>query len=205
MKDFSAVAASSVRLLPRVRQRQSHVMLREADGLAVAPHVRVAADRVAHLREGHVGHGDGAAAQHLEARLVVEGHQDVLAHEERAAHAGQAAQVLQVAPQQDGPFALLPKGAVHRQDVDVDRGAARLREPMMKATRRPSSSQPMDSSGHKTLMASCVLSGRTSLAGSVCLLWSPGDTEAGRCIGLMKGCEPTTDMTRPVRSLLLSS
>lgn len=48
----------------------------------------------------------------------------------------------------------------------------------------------------KTLMASCVLSGRTSLAGSVCLLWIPGETEGGDCIGLMKGCAPTTDIIR---------
>lgn len=58
-----------------------------------------------------------------------------------------------------------------------------------------------DKTGHlpsrsisKTLMASCVLSGRTSLAGSVCLLWIPGETEGAGCIGLMKGCEPTTDI-----------
>lgn len=48
----------------------------------------------------------------------------------------------------------------------------------------------------KTLMASCVLSGRTSLAGSVCLLWIPGETEGVGCIGLMKGCAPTTDIIR---------
>lgn len=48
----------------------------------------------------------------------------------------------------------------------------------------------------KTLMASCVLSGRTSLAGSVCLLWIPGETEGELCIGLMKGWAPTTDIIR---------
>lgn len=111
-----------------LRQRQSQGMPREADRLAVAPHVRVAADRVPHLREGQVGHGDGAAAQHLEARLVVEGNEEVLAHEHCAAHVGQTAQVLQVAPHENGPFALLPEGAVHREDVDVDGGAARLVE-----------------------------------------------------------------------------
>lgn len=47
-----------------------------------------------------------------------------------------------------------------------------------------------------TLMASCVLSGRTSLAGSVCLLWLPGETDGDDCIGLMKGCAPTTDIIR---------
>lgn len=48
----------------------------------------------------------------------------------------------------------------------------------------------------KTLIASCVLSGRTSLAGSVCLLWIPGETEGGDCIGLMKGCAATADIIR---------
>lgn len=48
----------------------------------------------------------------------------------------------------------------------------------------------------KTLMASCVLRGRTSLAGSVCLLWIPGETEGDGCIGLMKGWAPTTDIIR---------
>lgn len=109
-------------------QRQGQGMLREADGLAVAPHVRVAADGVPHLREGEVGNGDGAAAQHLEARLAVEGHEEVLAHQHRPAHTGQAAEVLQVAPHQDGPFALLPEGAVDGEDVDVHGGAAGLVE-----------------------------------------------------------------------------
>lgn len=42
-------------------------MLREADGFAVAPHVRVAADGVPHLCEGQVGHSDGAAPENLKA------------------------------------------------------------------------------------------------------------------------------------------
>lgn len=103
-------------------------MLRETDRLTVAPHVRVAADGVPHLREGHAGHGDGAAAQHLEAGLAVEGNEEVLAHQHRSAHIGQAAEVLQVAPHQDGTFALLPEGAVDGEDVDVDGGAAGLVE-----------------------------------------------------------------------------
>lgn len=53
----------------------------------------------------------------------------------------------------------------------------------------------------KTLIASCVLSGRTSLAGSVCLLWMPGETEGEGCIGLMKGCAPTTDIVQLHSSL----
>ena len=42
-------------------------------------------------------------------------------------------------------------------------------------------------------MASCVLSGLNSLAGSVCLLW-PGEMEDGDVMGLMKGVAPTTDI-----------
>lgn len=44
-----------------------------------------------------------------------------------------------------------------------------------------------------TLMASCVLSGRNSLAGSVCLLWRPGETE-GDSRGFRKGRAPTSDI-----------
>lgn len=48
-----------------------------------------------------------------------------------------------------------------------------------------------------TLIASWVLSGRTSLAGSVCLLWIPGDTEwDDGCMGLMNGSAPATDMVQ---------
>lgn len=119
---------SHVNLLVSLCQRQSQGMLGEADRLAVAPHVRVAADGVPHLREGHVGHGDGAAAQHLEARLSVEGDEEVFTHQHCSAHVGQAAEILQVAPHQDGPFALLPEGAVDGEDVDVDCGAPRLVE-----------------------------------------------------------------------------
>lgn len=99
-------------------------MLREPDRLAVAPHVGVSADGVPHLRKGQMADGDGAAPEHLEAGLAVEGDEDLLAHEHRPAHVGQTAEVLQVAPQQDGPFALLPERAVHGQYVDVDGGAA---------------------------------------------------------------------------------
>lgn len=109
-------------------QWQSQEMLGEANRFAVAPHVRVAADGVPHLREGQVGHGDGAVPQHLEARLAVEGNEDVLAHQHRSAHVGQAAEILQVAPHQNGTFALLPEGAMDSEDVDVDGGAARLVE-----------------------------------------------------------------------------
>lgn len=107
-------------------QWQRQRMLGKTDRLAVAPHVRVAADGVPHLREGQVAHGDGTATQHLEARLAVEGNEEVLAHQHGSAHVGQAAEVLQVAPHQNGSFALLPKGAVHGEDVDVDSGTTRL-------------------------------------------------------------------------------
>lgn len=103
-------------------------MLREADRFAVAAHVRVAADWVPHLGEGQVGHGDGASPQHLEARLAVEGDEEVFAHQHRSAHVGQAAEILQVAPHEDGTFALLPESAMDSQDVDVHGGAAGLVE-----------------------------------------------------------------------------
>lgn len=103
-------------------------MLGESDRLTVAAHVGMAADGVPHLSEGEVGHGDSAAAQNLESRLAVERDEEVLAHQHGSAHVGQAAQVLQVAPHQEGAFALLPEGAVDRQDVDVDGGAAGLVE-----------------------------------------------------------------------------
>lgn len=88
----------------------------------------MAPDWVEHLREGEGPHRDLAGALHLEARLLVEGNQEVLAHEHGAADVGQAAEVLQVAPHQDGAFALLAEGPVHSQDVDVDGGPVRLME-----------------------------------------------------------------------------
>lgn len=85
-------------------------------------------DRVEHFDEGEGPHCDLAGAQCLEARLLVEGNQEVFTHEHSAADVGQAAQVLQVAPHQDGPFALLAESPVDGQDVDVDGGAVRLME-----------------------------------------------------------------------------
>lgn len=172
-------------------------MLWEADRLTVAPHVCMATDGVPHLCERQVGYGDGAAAQHLEARLAVERNEEVFTHQHCSANIGQAAEILQVTPHQNGSFALLPEGAMNSEDVDVDSGATWLvqgqgvlkqsgyrpkfvyvlvhaafvlkrpmirrmdagrltvvslswsqREPMIKATSRPSSNQPMDSSGH---------------------------------------------------------
>lgn len=89
---------------------------------AVPPCVRLPAEQVLHLLEAHVGHADGRGAPLLEAGLEVEWHQEVLADEQRAAEARHAAQVLQVAPQQDGALALLAAVAVHRQHVDVHGG-----------------------------------------------------------------------------------
>lgn len=80
----------------------------------VAAHEGVAAHGVLHLDEGQWPHRDLARALNLEAGLLVEGHEEILAHEHGAAHVRQTAQVLQVAPHQDGPAALLPERAVHR-------------------------------------------------------------------------------------------
>lgn len=95
---------------------------------AVPPHEGVTSDRVDHFHEGQGSHCDLAGAQCLEARLLVEGNQEVLAHEHGAAHVGEAAQVLQVAPHQDGAFALLAERPMHGQHVDVDGVAVRLVE-----------------------------------------------------------------------------
>lgn len=88
----------------------------------------MAPDWVEHLNEGEGPHRDLTGALHLEARLLVEGNQEVLAHEHGAPDVGQAAEVLQVAPHQDGAFALLAEGPVDSQDVDVDGGPMRLME-----------------------------------------------------------------------------
>ena len=92
---------------------------------AVASRVRQPPERVLHLLEAHVGHRDGGGALLLEARLAVEGHQELLADEQRPAQARHAAQVLQVAPQQDGALALLAAVAVHGEDVHVHGGGVR--------------------------------------------------------------------------------
>lgn len=88
----------------------------------------MAPDWVSHLDEGEGPHCDLAGALHLETRLPVEGNQEVFAHEHGAADVGQAAEVLQVAPHQDGAFALLAEGPVDSQHVDVDGGPVRLME-----------------------------------------------------------------------------
>lgn len=117
---------SYINILISLCQWQSQGMLGETDRLTVAPHIRMATDGVPHLCEGQVGHGDGAVAQHLEARLAVEGNEEVFTHQHSSAHVGQAAEILQVTPHQNGPFALPPEGAMDSEDVDVDSGATRL-------------------------------------------------------------------------------
>lgn len=79
---------------------------------AVPTHEGVAPDRVEHLDEGEGPHCDVTGALHLEARFLVEGDQEIFTHEHSATDVGQAAEVLQIAPHQDGAFALLAKGPV---------------------------------------------------------------------------------------------
>lgn len=90
-------------------------------GLAatVPPGVRLPPQRVLHLVELHARHRDGRLPFLLEAGLEVERHQEVLADEQSSAQARHAAQVLQVAPQEDGALALLAAVAVHGKHVDV--------------------------------------------------------------------------------------
>lgn len=91
------------------------------DGLAAAvpPCVRLTADCVLHLLELHVGYGDGWWPSLLESGLLVEGHQEFLANQQSSAEAWYTAQVLQVAPQEDGALALLSTVTVHWQHMDV--------------------------------------------------------------------------------------
>lgn len=88
----------------------------------------MATDGALHLGKGEGPHGDLARTLNLKARLLIKRHQEVFAHEDGAAHVGQAAQVLQVTPHQDGAFALLTEGTVDSQHVDVDGGAVRFVE-----------------------------------------------------------------------------
>lgn len=89
---------------------------------AVPPGVGLPTQRVLHLLEVHVGDGDGRRPFLLEAGLAIERHQEVLADQQSPAQAWHAAQMLQVAPEDNGAFALLTAVAVHRQDVDVHCG-----------------------------------------------------------------------------------
>lgn len=79
-----------------------------------------------HLDERQLPHRHLTGTQCLETALLVEGHEEIFAHEEGTAGEGQAAQVLQVPPHQDGALALLAEGAVHGQHMDVNCCALRL-------------------------------------------------------------------------------
>ena len=96
---------------PPARENMQKVPQRSSTA-AVPTHEGVAPDRVEHLDEGEGPHRDVTGALHLEARFLVEGDQEVFTHEHSAADVGQAAEVLQIAPHQDGAFALLAKGPV---------------------------------------------------------------------------------------------
>jgi len=99
---------------------------RGGSAAAVPAHEGMTPHGVLHLDEGQLPHRHLAGPQRLEAALLVEGHEEVFAHEQGAAGEGQAAQVLQVPPHEDGALALLPGRAVHGQHVDVHRRAPRL-------------------------------------------------------------------------------
>lgn len=86
----------------------------------------MAPDWVEHLDECEGPHCDLAGALHLEARLLVEGNQEVFTHEHSATDIGKAAEVLQVTPHQNGAFTLLAESPVNSQDMDVDSGPMRL-------------------------------------------------------------------------------
>lgn len=88
----------------------------------------MASDWVEHLNEGEGPYPDLTGALNLEARLLVKGNQEVFTHEHSAADVRQTAEVLKVAPHQDGTFALLAEGPVDSQNVDVDGGPMRLME-----------------------------------------------------------------------------
>lgn len=92
----------------------------------IAAHEGVTAHRVLHLNERQRPHRDFARALDLEAGFLVERHEKILTHEHGTANVRQTAQVLQVAPHQDGTAALLPERTVHRQHVDVHRGTVRF-------------------------------------------------------------------------------
>lgn len=94
----------------------------------VAAHEGVASHGILHLDEGQRPHRDLTRTQNFEARLLVERHEEILAHEHGTAHVRQTAQVLQVTPHQDGAAALLPERAVHRQHMDMHCGAMRFVE-----------------------------------------------------------------------------
>lgn len=98
----------------------------QGSAAAVPAHEGMAPHLVLHLSEGQRAHRHLAGTQSFETALLIEGHEEMFAHEHGAPGAGQAAQVLQVSPHQDGTLALLTEGSVHGQHVDVHRRAPRL-------------------------------------------------------------------------------
>lgn len=92
----------------------------------VSAHEGMATNGMVHLDEGQRAHRDLTGAQRLEATLGVEGDKEILTHQCGSTHVRQAAQVLQVAPHQDGALALLAEGAVDCQNMDMDCGSMRL-------------------------------------------------------------------------------
>lgn len=85
----------------------------------VPAHEGMSPDGMLHLDEGQLPHCHLTGTQRLETALLVEGHEEIFAHEQGAPGERQAPQVLQVPPHEDGALALLPEGAVHGQHVDV--------------------------------------------------------------------------------------
>lgn len=85
-------------------------------------------DQVEHFNEGKGPHCDVTGAMNLETWLLIKGNQEVLTHEHSTADIGQAAEVLEVPPHQDGAFPLLTEGPMDSQDMDVDSGPVWLME-----------------------------------------------------------------------------
>ena len=94
----------------------------------VSPHEGMAPDWVKHLNEIKWPHCDLTGTVHLETRLLVEGNQEVLTHENSTTNVGQAAEVLQIAPHQNGAFSLLTECPVDSQHVNVHSRSVRLME-----------------------------------------------------------------------------
>lgn len=112
----------------KTRENPHKVFVSVLSTATVSAHEGMAPDWVEHLDESEGAHCDLTGALHLEARLLVKGNQEIFTHKHSTANIGQAAEVLQVTPHQDGAFALLAEGPVDSQDMDVDSGAMRLME-----------------------------------------------------------------------------
>lgn len=91
--------------------------------LTIAPHEGMSLNTILHLYEGKLRYSDGTGSYHLEAGLLVEWNQEVLAHEHSTSYVWQASQVLLVAPHQNRPFSLLAEGPMNGQHVNMNRVA----------------------------------------------------------------------------------